>query len=390
MSGDDDRAGWTDVALSRRQILVGGGAGVGLVLAWQVWPRRYAANLIAAPDETILNAFLKIGEDGRVTVVVCQAEMGQGSWTALAQILADELGADWRTVAVEPAPINPLYANDFLAGQMADETLPGFLRGAGDRVARHQARRSARMITGGSTTVRGFEARYREAGALARALLCKAAGKRWDAAWDACDTAQGFVVHGNDRLRFGALAAEAAALPPPDDVPLRAIGHGGISGQALPRLDLPAKIDGSARFAADVRLPDMVYAAIRHGPYGDTRLRRVDEAAAGKVPGVLAVATNPRWAAVVASDWWAASRGLDAAAPVFATTGARPDSASIEQALRAALDDDGKRIAAEGDIAGALTGPSVHRAEYSVPVALHAAVEPLAATARVQGDRLEI
>lgn len=378
------------MGLSRRQILVGGGAGVGLLLAWEIWPRRYAANLVAAPGETILNAFLKIGEDGRVTIVACQAEMGQGSWTALAQILADELGADWRTVGVEPAPINPLYANDFLAGRAADETLPGLLRGAGGWLARDRATRSARMITGGSTTVRGFEARYREAGAMARALLCKAAGKRWDAAWDACETAQGFVTHGDEKLRFGELAAEAAGLAPPDDVPLRAIGEGGISGRVMPRLDLPSKIDGSVRFAGDVRLPDMVYAAIRHGPYGQTTLKRGDEAAAGKVAGVLAVATNPRWAAVVASNWWAANRGLDALAPVFTTKGPLPDSASIGRALRAALDGDGTRFAGEGDVAGALAGPSVHRAEYSVPVALHAAIEPLTATARIIGDRLEL
>src|SRR5262245_47186017 len=96
--------------LNRRTLLVGGGAGVGLLLAWGLWPRSYRPNLVANPGETIFNAFLKIAEDGHVTVVVPQAEMGQGVWTSLPQALADELGADWRTIGVEPAPISPLYA----------------------------------------------------------------------------------------------------------------------------------------------------------------------------------------------------------------------------------------------------------------------------------------
>ena len=105
--------------ISRRTVLVGGGAGVGLVLAWALWPRTYRPNLRAAEDETIFNAFLKIARDGRVIVAVPQAEVGQGVYTSLPQILADELGADWRTVAVEPAPISPVYANTLLAEQAA-------------------------------------------------------------------------------------------------------------------------------------------------------------------------------------------------------------------------------------------------------------------------------
>ena len=96
--------------ISRRTLLVGGGAGAGLLLAWRLWPRSYAPNLRAAPGEALFNAFLKIGTDGRVIVAVPQAELGQGVWTSLPQILADELGADWRAVAVEPAPLSPVYA----------------------------------------------------------------------------------------------------------------------------------------------------------------------------------------------------------------------------------------------------------------------------------------
>jgi isoquinoline 1-oxidoreductase beta subunit len=377
--------------ISRRTLLIGGGAGAGLLLAWGAWPRSYRHNLTAAPGETIFDAFLKIGEDGHVTVIVPQAEMGQGVWTSLPQILADELGADWRTIGVEPAPINPLYANTFLMDEAAKGMFPPFLQGVGGWAMREIATRSSLMLTGGSTSIRGFEARFREAGAAARALLCMAGGKRWDANWQACDTADGFVTHGDERLRFGELAAEAAALTPPTEVPLRKVGTGGISGRAVPRIDLPAKIDGSARFAGDVRLPDMVYASVRHGPLGNTRLVSVDKAAANRVAGVLAIFENPGWIGAVATNWWAANRAVEALSAKFATKGPFPDDASIATALQAALDGGkGERFAEAGDIKAAFEGGERIVATYSVPFVSHSPIEPLTATARITGDRLEL
>lgn len=377
--------------ISRRTMMIGGGAGAGLLLAWGAWPRSYRHNLTAAPGETIFDAFLKIGEDGHVTVVVPQAEMGQGVYTSLPQILADELGADWRTVAVEPAPINPLYANTFLMDEAARSIFPSFLQGAGGWMMREVATRSVLMLTGGSSSIRGFEARYREAGATARTLLCMAAGARWDADWQICDTADGFVVNGDEKLRFGVLAAEAAALDPPARPPLRQIGVGKISGRSVPRIDLPSKVDGSARFAGDVRLPDMVFASVRHGPLGDTRLVSVDKAPADAVPGVLAVLENPGWIAAVATNWWAANRAVEAMSPKFATRGPFPDSASIAASLQHALDgDDGERFVEAGDIKAAFAGAEPIIANYAVPYVSHSPMEPLCATARITGDLLEL
>lgn len=379
------------MALNRRTLLIGGGAGVGLLVAWGLWPRDYRPNLVAAPGESIFNAFLKIGEDGHLAVVVPQAEMGQGVWTALPQALADELGADWRTIAVEPAPISPLYANDFLVNESVQGMLPDVLKGVGGWAARQFAIRSELMITGGSSSIRAFEGRFREAGAVARALLCSAAAKRWQADWRACDTAGGFVTRGDDRLRFGELAAEAATLDAPEGISLRAVGAGGISGQSMPRIDLPSKVDGTARFAADVRLQDMVYAAVRHGPHGQTVLGGIDKAAAEKVPGVLAVVQNPGWAAAVASNGWAAERGVEAMNPRFETRGGFPDSASIDGALANALDNgEATRFFSIGDVDAAFKGRRGLKVDYAVPVAVHAAMEPLTATARASGDRMEI
>ena len=376
--------------ISRRGLLIGGGAGVGLVLAWGLWPRHYAPNLVAGEGETILDAFLKIAIDGRITVVVPQAEMGQGVWTSLPQILADELGADWRTIAVEPAPISPLYANTFLAEQAANDTLPHFLAGIGGWAAREYATRSALMLTGGSTSIRGFEQRFREAGAAARALLCMAAGARLGADWQACDTEAGFVVRGDDRLRFGELAAEAAGHKPPAELPLRKPGEGGISGKPMARLDVPAKIDGSIRYAGDVRLPGMVFASVRHGPLGKTSFAGADRAAAAKVQGFVDLVDNPGWVAALATNWWAAERALDAALPRFGTQGALPDAQSVAKALDAALAAGGKALVTIGDAATALGQGKRIEAVYEVPLAPHAAIEPLVATARVIGGRIEV
>ncbi|UAK24133.1 xanthine dehydrogenase family protein molybdopterin-binding subunit [Sphingomonas nostoxanthinifaciens] len=376
--------------LSRRTLLIGGGAGVGLVLAWELWPRDYRPNLAVDPGETVMGAFLKIAETGRVTVVVPQAEMGQGVWTALPQALADELGADWRQIAVEPAPLGPLYANRLIAGEMAEDALPHMLAGVGRWAAQNWATRNALMITAGSTSIRAFEQPFREAGAMARALLCMTAGKRIGADWRACDTEAGFVVRGQDRFRFGALAAEAAGFAPPATPPLRRPGEGGISGKAMPRLDLPAKVDGSTRFAGDVRLPGMLHASVRHGPLGDTGPAALDLAAADRVPGVVGIVRSDGFVAALAENWWAADRALDALHPRFATRGALPNSVSVAHALDAALATGGTTFAKQGDAATALAGAGVIEADYAVPFSAHATIEPLVATARLTGDRLEL
>lgn len=376
--------------IDRRTLLVGGGAGVGLLLAWEFWPRSYEPNVATAQGETLLGAFLKIDTAGRVTAIVPQAEMGQGVWTALPQALADELGADWRQVAVEPAPINPLYANRLIAGDYEADHVPHFLRGIGTWAAQRWATSHALMITAGSTSVRAFEQPFREAGAFARALLCMAAGKRLGADWQACDTEAGFVVRGNDRFRFGELAAEAAGFSPPAKAPLRKPGEGNISGKSMPRLDLPSKLDGTARFAGDVRLPGMLYASVRHGPLGETKLAEQDMAAANKVWGVTKVVRGPDWVAAVANNSWAAEHALDQLRPRFATSGTLPDSAGVGHALDTALGGTAKSYASAGKPEALLTGPGLIEATYEVPIQAHATIEPLVATARMDDGQLEI
>lgn len=385
--GDAGEGGWRP---SRRQLLVGGGVGAGLIVAWGLWPRSYAPNLIANAQETVINGYLKIAESGVVTVVVPQAETGQGVYTALPQILADELGADWRTIAVEPAPINPIYANLVLAEQSVAGHGPGVLEAPIRWSAREFATRESLMLTMGSTSIRAFEQPFRDAGAAARVLLCKAAARRWEADWQACDTADGFVMRGDEKLRFGALAAEAADYKLPDPLPFREGTENRLTGQKLPRLDVPAKLDGSANFAGDVRLPDMVYAAIRQGPIGHRGFQGYDRKGADAVTGVLAVVTTPAWVAAVATNWWAANKALDEMRPRFAVPADAISTEAIADRLVTALDGDGRRIASQGDLGAAFRSQQVHVADYSAGLAVHAPMETLTATAAIRRGKLEL
>ncbi|HEU4969810.1 xanthine dehydrogenase family protein molybdopterin-binding subunit [Sphingomonas sp.] len=371
--------------ITRRRLLVTGGLGVGLVVAWAAWPRRYEPNLVEGRGEHVLAAYLKIAEDGRVIVAVPQAETGQGVFTTLPQIVADELGADWRTVGVEPAPINPLYANRLFAEELAADIAPTFERFAGTF-----ATRSATMVTAGSTSVRMFEAPLRQAAAAARARLCMVAARRWDVEWEACDTANGFVVHESKRLRFGELAADAAELDAPDDPPLRMTPGERLAGKSLPRLDAPAKLDGSANFSADVRLPNMVFAAIRQGPIGAVRYLGGDKAAAERVQGVLQIVERPDWVAAIGQTSWAAERALELMRPRFRTEGELVGDDTIARELDAALEGDGDRIVARGDLEQAFKGATVQTARYAVMPAAHASLEPVTATASWEDGTLSL
>lgn len=372
-------------------MLVAGGAGAGLALAWGLWPRSYKPNLRAAPGETLFNAFLKIGTDGRVIVAVPQAEIGQGVYTSLPQILADELGADWRTVSVEPAPLSPLYANQLLAGEALTGTLSSALQGIGRWAAQEYATRTALMLTGGSSSIRAFEGRMREAGAAARALLLKAAAARWNVEWETLDTIAGFVVNGRERLSFAELAEAAAAHDVPGLLAFRSGTENRLTGEPLPRLDLPSKVDGTAQFAGDIRLSDMVYASVRAGPIGDSRLIGIDRAAADRIPGVLAVFENPGWAGAAATNWWAANRAVEAMKPAFETKGGLVDSHGIDAILKAALQTgEATRFVSRGDIDDPVAGGSALHAVYSAGVAPNAPLETLTATARVGADRVEV
>ncbi len=371
---------------TRRNFLIGAGAVAGVAIGWSVWPRQRAWNLALAPGEAILNGWIKLGSDGHVIVVVPQAEMGQGVYTSLPQIVADELGADWRMVGVEPAPLHPLYANKILAGALT-AGLPSFLQGIGMWAATEMVTRSAMQLTGGSTSVRSYYESLRMAGAAAREMLCRAAAREWDVDWRDCDTAQGYVIHKANRLSFAALSGKVDPDDAPSEPTLRPESQSPLIGRSVPRLEVPAKVDGSARFGGDVRLPGMVYASVRGGPLGTTGLASANAAKARSQPGFVASVEGPTWVAAVAKTWWAADRAVQLIAARHDHDGLA-DSGLIDAALiKGVRDDDSVELFRdEGDVDGALQSVTPLRADYSVPHLAHACMEPMTATVRINAD----
>jgi len=384
--------------VTRRGVLIGSATGGGLLVAWALTPRRYPPPLSPGPNEASFDAWLKIGADGVVTVAVPQLEMGQGITTLLPQVVAMELGADWRQMAVEPAPVSGAYPNLPLAARWASLRRPAFEFLADepdDWLTLRWAQDNRFMATADGTSLAAYELPCRNAAASARAMLAMAAADRWDAAWEECEARDGFIVHGPKKLGFGDLALEAARYTPPDPPPLRPMAPaeapndmGAEAPNFFPRLDLPSKVDGGHLFAGDVRLPDMAYAAIRHGPIGQSELAGFDKNAAEGTAGLLRVVKGKRWLAAVATSWWTAERALDRMRPRFRITGAL-DSAGMEEALEQAIRKRGQRIVERGDGDDAMGKPSLS-ARYDVSAAIHATIETASVTARYRDGLLEL
>jgi len=385
--------------LSRRSILVGGGIGIGLVVAWGVWPREYAANLPTTEGEYAFGSWLKIAEDGKIIVAIPQSEMGQGSYSLLAQIIAGELGADWRTIAVQPAFTSPLFTNHLIANEWAqsiapDSLDPDKLGGLGQWMVTETANRSTFMITAGSSSQRQFEPLAREAAAAARILLCQSAAAQWNIQWEDCEANSGFVRHDSKSIPFSQLAAQASQGTIEAPITPRSPENDLLIGKELPRLDMPAKVDGSANFAGDIRLPDMVYASVRAGPHGNTKLKSINREGAASVRDLLDVITHDHWVAAIASNWWAANRSLDLLAPVYETKGPLPNSETIHEMFDAALDSNGGwKIAVQGDVTESFkksSGTRIIKGEYRSSPAVHAAIETRSATAVFREGRLQL
>lgn len=379
--------------LSRRRLLLGGGAGLGLLVGFALWPRAPKLDLPVTPEERLLNGWLKIGTDGRIVVIIPQAEMGQGVFTALPMILADELGAAWGQVAVEPAPLHPTYVNSAMfTGGLDDASMPAMVKTVVKWGATKALEMLSMQITGGSSSVRGFAEPMQLAGAAAREMLCKAAAKRWNADWTRCRTQDGFVVLGDQSIAFGDLAADAALETPSDPPMLRADERPRIIGQNVPRLDIPSKVDGTVQFGLDVRIPDLLFASVVAGPVNGARLMAVDERPAREMAGVVDVVQGDSWVAVVASSWWIADEAVRLLEPKFDTAGvAAVTSATIDAKLAAGLEQAEARVYEEAGSAAPLTsGADVVSADYAVPYLAHACLEPMNATVRIHATGVDV
>jgi isoquinoline 1-oxidoreductase beta subunit len=351
------------VMLNRRQLLQSAVSG-GLLLA--VGLQESLAQVPGTADPTHLGAFIRISPQGNIAFVAPCVEMGQGSHTSLAMILADELAADWSKVSVEAPPLGVAYRT------------PG--RGI--------------QNTSASQMVRRWHAPLRRSAAAAREMLTTAAASRWGVEPSSCSVRDGFVLHelSQQRLSFGELASDAAKLPEPKDPALLKTGTA-IVGKPLPRLDLPGKVDGSAKFGIDVRVPGMVYAAIRQSPVFGAKLVSVDEKGVRARRGVIDVVKLPEAVAVVADSFWRAKAAVAVVEPSFsATPNASVSSKDILEAQRLQLR---SPIAVPGIVAGdARAAMSAAKttvtADYDVPFLHHATMEPMTCTVSVTDQRCEL
>ncbi|HXI67165.1 MAG TPA: xanthine dehydrogenase family protein molybdopterin-binding subunit [Steroidobacteraceae bacterium] len=357
-------------AFSRRDLLKASGAGIAALVIGFVWnPRRGLAAVAAnGSAELVPNAFVRIGADESVTVIAKHLEMGQGSYTGLATILAEELDADWARVRVESAPADAKrYAN------LVFKTLQG---------------------TGGSSAMANSWQQLREAGASARALLVTAAAKQWHVPTSELRAERGVIYHEASKRQatFGSLVRVAAALPLPTQVALKDPRRFTLIGGRPPRVDVPAKCNGTAQFSLDVVMPDLLVALLARAPQFGATVASFDATPALAVPGVVKVVQVPRGVAVLANSFWAAKKGRDKLVIQWDDTHAeKRSSAQIMDEYRKLADEPATSARKTGDAAQALRSAATKvSATFEFPYLAHAPMEPLDCVVKLTAQRCEI
>jgi isoquinoline 1-oxidoreductase subunit beta len=393
------------MGIKRRAFLIGGAALIGGGLFAVSWSERAAtrraAKLVALDKAGVFQTWIRIAEDDTVTIFSPHVDFGQGSVTGLAQMAADELDADWSKIVVESAPVNVAFANAPLAkgfaGEMLPFSIPPFLNGIVGSSFAMIARSLPLQVTGGSSTVRATgRMGMRVAGAAARGALIATAAKRLRVPESELSTANSQVIHAGSgmKLRYGELAAEAADLTLSAEPKFKDPTAYRLIGKPIPRLDIPAKVDGSARYGMDVQLPNLRVATIMAAPVRGGKLISVDPAPGLAVKGVEKVIQLDSAVAVLASGYWSALTGLRALSPKFSDGGnAALSSGSIAaaQAVKIKADQPNHK-SGHGDVPAALraSGGKLLEADYGVPFIHHAMMEPFALTAHFINGKLEL
>jgi isoquinoline 1-oxidoreductase beta subunit len=356
-------------ASSRRDFLKGTAslAALTIAFAW-VGPARRALGAPLAGATFAPNAFLRIGADNSVTVIAKHVEMGQGAYTGIATVLAEELDAGWAQVRVESAPADAKRYANFAFGTMQG--------------------------TGGSSAMANSWTQLREAGGKARAMLLAAAAKEWKVPVAELTVDQGTVYHAGSKREatYGALVASAITLPVPDTVVLKDPKQFKLIGQRVPRVDVAAKSDGTAQFTLDFVMPGMLVALLKRPPLFGATVKSFDGTAASAVPGVVKVVQVPGGIAVVAKGFWAAKQGRDALAVEW-------DDSKAEKRSSAALMQEYRRLAEQPAASALKTGDALQAlkdathtvsASYEFPFLAHAPMEPLDAVVKLDAHRCEI
>lgn len=352
--------------ISRRDFLKAGALlGGGLILGVSLPTVALSAKLSPKAASASLNAFVRIGPDDTVTIIVNHSEMGQGVYTSLPMLVNEELDADWAKVKFEAAPVDAAYNHTAYGMQM----------------------------TGGSSSVWSEYDRMRQMGAAAREMLVGAAASQWNVDPSTCRAEKGNVIHtSGKKLSYGKLAKKAAALPVPKDVKLKDPSHYTTVGKPMRRLDTPVKVNGAAKFGMDVSLPGMLTAVVARPPVFGAKVKSMKDGKAKAVPGVKIVAQVPSGVAVIAKDFWSAKQGRDALeiawdeGPLAAlsTAGIRGQYADLAKKP-------GLAAKKEGDVDAAMA-KSVKQlnAEYEVPYLAHATMEPMNCTVDLKRNSCEL
>ncbi|MFO1325586.1 MAG: xanthine dehydrogenase family protein molybdopterin-binding subunit [Burkholderiales bacterium] len=348
-------------------------AGTGLTLGLWLGP---AAAQTSGPGRTVgaaaagtfaPNAFLRVGNDNTVTVIVKHLEMGQGVYTGLPTLIAEELDAAWSQVRVEGAPADASRYNNLFWGPAQG--------------------------TGGSTAMANSFEQYRQAGAAARAMLVAAAAEQWKVPADSVQVKAGVVSHASGkRASFGELAAAAGRQPVPTTVKLKDAKDFVFIGKHVPRTDSKAKSNGTARFTQDVKLPDMLTAVVAHPPRFGQNVATFDAASVSGVPGVRYVVEIPTGIAIIATTFWAAKKGRDALKVEWdETSGFKGSSDAMMAEYRKLAEGPGAKARSDGD-AGKALGDAAKKldAVYEFPYLAHAAMEPMNCVVKLTKDACEI
>jgi isoquinoline 1-oxidoreductase beta subunit len=325
---------------------------------------KAAADGAAAAKLPEPNAFLRIGSDDSITVLLAHSEMGQSIWTTLPMLIAEELDADWSRIKVEHAPAAPVYAHTAYGLQ----------------------------ITGGSSTTWSEFDRYRQVGAMTRALLVNAAAEQWGVKPQEIRTENGFVMAGERKLSYGQLAEAAAKLEAPTQVTLKEPKDWKILGKPTKRLDSPEKINGSAVFGQDIHFDGLLTAMVARPPVFGGKVKSFDATAAKQVKGVRNVVQVPTGVAVIADHYWAAKQGRDALKVEWDLgPNAHLDSQGLLADFRKRAAEQGLTAAKAGDSAAKLKqAAKTIEAEYVAPYLAHSPMEPLNCAVKIDGENCEI
>ena len=354
------------VNISRRDFLKTGALlGGGLILGFSIEPERSTSEASNKPARFVPNAFIRIGADDSVTIIVNKSEMGQGVYTSLPMLVAEELEADWSKILIKPAPVDHAY----------DHTQWGPMQG-----------------TGGSSSVKSEWERLSKVGAAARMMLIAAAADIWKVNPDKCRAEKSFVIGPDQRLSYGQLAERASTLEPPKEIVLKKTGHSEFIGKPMKRLDTPDKIHGTAVFGIDAKAPEMLVAVVARSPVFGGKVKSFKADKAKVMPGVKAAVQVDTGVAVIADDFWSALQGRAALEIVWDegplasldTTKQVAEYASMAQKL-------GAVARKEGDVDQALkTASKQISAEYTVPYLAHATMETLNCLIDLRDDSCEL